>query len=391
METYFRFVINYYVCKLNITLFHSFSENNNSHQENEVDGTMTRNKSSPDSKNYAENSGEDWRKAIPVAKRREEEVTGVLDLVTEHTSLVIGGGTDMITQGTSLGPNTNEISLINHSMRHQRKSSVSKHNVSVGRELSISAVEPVELSEGMESKGAPSFVADQGDVISGGDQTGALNGVKSGDDEQKLSSSYEQNQVISISSQNDHQNQFKVNRKSFRDEALEEDKNPVEEPSNAVISKKTTDTFRFNTQEKVVDKTNTSENLNSKNSNEVMVSIVVDPASVYDLSEESSSSRLEGSNTDKIKMRGSNSKQRLSSGKRKTPGSSAKGTGESSTQSVQKTSSSKRKRLEFSELTAAETGGYGSPSQGQTLSNSPRSSTPVDRSRRFFHSTKIQR
>ena len=117
---------------------------------------------------------------------------------------------------------------------------------------------------------------------------------------------------------------------------------------------------------------------------------VIDPASVYDLSEGSSSSRLETSGANRSK-RSSGSTKRLSSGKKKTPGTNSKHSSVALKPSSQRPPSSKRKRLNFSEVKRAETQNFESPLQEKTMRNSPRSSTPLNRSVRFFHSAKIQR
>ncbi|RUS75427.1 hypothetical protein EGW08_016806 [Elysia chlorotica] len=360
------------------------SERNDSGQAEDIHENKTRN----ESRSVLE-SDENW--SIPLAKRRES-TTAILDLVTEHTSLKIGKDTDVITQGISLGPNTAEISPINNSMRQHRKSSASKHIVSVGGDLSLSAVQPVELSE---SEEVQRTVAGEAVGISDEDRTEAPeDGATGGDgvDHPSPISDTEKNNINNISTDNDHQN--RTNKKSYRDDTLEEDQ-PVEEPNNPGTSRKRTlDALRSNSKEILVDnlelrrvmdsQIGNLERVNSKNNDEVTGSAKADPASVYDLSEGSS---LEGLNLDRNNIKGSGSRQAPRSGK-KTPGGSAKGKSPV-TPSSQRRSSSKRKRLEFSGLTTAE--GFGSPFQGRTASNSPRSSTPVDRSRRFFHSTKIQR
>ncbi|GFS05995.1 hypothetical protein ElyMa_004696200 [Elysia marginata] len=358
--------------------------------ETEAGGPVTESDSHSEKFENKNKSGSDEEKSkdIPLARKAADQVTGTLELGVEHTSLVVGERTDRQTQDMSwtAGPANLSLSL-------PRKSSVSRHIVSVSRE--VSSVEPRDLSE--DAEGVPGVVA--GLIVEAGDgnrtETSHEGLVEHSQLKSARVSNTEENQTANHAVQ---RNAINGDEHSSRETTIEDKGNLAEPHNNADTSERTgLDYFRADRQEKVVGNVELRPEVDSEderpqnersNVDDNIAPAMADPASVYDLSEGSSSSKVEDSNI----SRGRNSKQKLNSERKKTPGSSAKrGSVAVATTSLGGPSSSKRKRLEFPEHSSAGTPGLRSPDQEVMQHDQPRSSTPINRSRRFFNSTKIQR
>ncbi|GFN93004.1 centromere protein t [Plakobranchus ocellatus] len=349
---------------------------------------------------------QDGRESVPQARRRAKEATGTQELLAENTSLVVGGGTDVITQGTSFGPTTGEISPTNQYLSSTRKSSISKAFVHVGANLSLSAVVPPELDDSSGERDGGRITGDEhGTERQNLDsEEGIENGEENALEQGQKSDNDEEIHEEGSNAQEPNDGEINFSHKSLRESSVKGDKNTVAEYE----ASKTGNSIRVDAMgaadgENITEALETGEeqereaetNLQSNAAGtEGAATAVVDPASVYDLSEGSSSSKLE---TPKAKNKrsksGSSGRKRTSSAKRSMSGGSNKRKSAASSPSSQRSSSTKRKHLNYSAAQhQAGSHSLASPVQGyRSLRSSPKSSTPIDRSRRFFSSTKIQR
>lgn len=306
------------------------------------------------------------RKSLGLENQRANGVTGTLELGVEHTSLVVGEKSATQTQRTGLTADISDIAPTDHNLSRPRKSSISRHVVSI--EHGISSVQPVDLGEYELMKDAEEQTGDSNVKNKSGDHVNT----------DIFKPGIVLNRELDQLDKSDQQSQIKAKDQILMDD-MREVRGPLEDVHN--LKRRAS---QSKIQERVLDAAEVM--LEKDVSDEAPATANVDPASVYDLSEESSASREENSVSVRAQSRGSISKQKLSSERRKTPVYSA-----NKTDSMLAGSASRRKRLEFSEPRPSGSPALGSPDQVDALQDQPRSSTPINRSRRFFHSTKIQR